>query len=302
MESIPPRALPAITPPQTDLERIQRKWQMASINHFILTFQSILPLKEIAPETYEDISADLLERGIAEPDLDTEACICLRDVIMTLLDSLKVTSRKSVKETWFQSLRMYVTSKKAEFRDLFDGDDNVMDAFENGMEFLVSVGWNVRLGLLQSLCDICAEESSTIRDAIKEAEGMQMVPGVGRSGIEERGYRLLPLGRCSQRRLHYMVGKTRIYSGYKRKGSGALIVECSNAQMMTQLAEALESSPHDRDKKIAKVIHEKYLGPLMEIEERAKKRKEKKRLAEIQKEESRRRNARRPRRAKASYF
>lgn len=290
---------PTILPAPSELERVQRKWQMASCAHFFETFGNILPLRQISVDTAEDLTPSLLERAIAEPDLDTAACIALRDAIMALLISIGCSSQKSSTTTWFASLRMLIDTRKSEFTDCYVDQKNVLHDFDNGMDFLVSVAWNVRLGMLLTLCDIAVEESPLIRDAIREAE---QASSMTKSAIDERCYRLTPMGRCSQRRFHYKVGKTRIYSGYKRKGSGALVVECSDSDTMQQFADALASSPHVRDQKLAQQIKEQYLAPLLELEERGRRKLERKRLAEIQKEECRRRNASRPRRAKASYL
>jgi len=272
---------------------------MASCAHFLTVFASVLPLKDISPDTAEDLTPSLLERGIAEPDLCAEACIALRDVIVCLLVAIGAVTKKNDQSNWFHSLRVFVGSRSTEFLDCYQGSENLLASFENGMDFLVSVGWNVRLGMLLALCDIAAEESVDIREALRDSEQKCTQ---GNSEINAREYRLLPIGRCSKKRFHYKVGTTRIYSGYKRKGSGAMLSECSDSKSMSQLADALASSGHLRDFKLASKIKEKYLAPLLELEERSRRKVEKKRLLEIQKEESRRRNSGRPRRSKASYF
>ena len=285
--------------PSIDVKTIQGKWQMASVTHFLEIFRDVLPLKDISTETAEDLTPALLERAIAEPDLDTRACLALRDVIMTLLFANGVASKKNLAISWFQSLRLFISSRKTEFLDCFQNGQNVLNVYENGMDFLVGVGWKIRLGMLLSLCDITAQEAQVIREAIRESE---LATSATKSEIEGREFRLAPMGRCSQKRFHYKVGKTRVYSGYKRKGPGILLVECTDSKSMREYSNALFQSSHERDKKLGTVIKEKHLAPLEEFEEKMRKKMEKKLLSEIQKEESRRRNAGRPRRSKASYM
>lgn len=283
----------------SDLQRVQRKWQMASCNHFLDAFREKLPLREISADTFEDLTPEALERAIAEPEESAESCVILRDVLMALLVSLDAVSMKSVHTSWFHALRVFVNSRPSDFRDCYEGGKNVLEEHENGMDFLVESNWSVRLGLLLSLCDVASEQSQVIRDAIRESE---LASTITKSEIDVSGYRLRPLGRCSQRRFHYKVGKTRIYSGYKRKGTGALLVECSDSRTMAQLADSLATSPHQRDQKLATDIRTNFLAPLQELEERLQRKLERKRLAELQREESRRRNSVRPRRRTASYF
>lgn len=285
--------------PLTELERVQRKWQMASVAHFLEVFKDLLPLKEISEDTYEDLTPSLLESAVAEPEVDTRACLVLRDVIMSLLVAIGAATKKNLQTSWFQSLRVLVGSRRSEFMDCYDGQENVLARFENGMDFLTMVGWNVRLGMLLSLCDVAAETGQTVREAIREAEHTATLQ---KNELDLKGYRLMPLGRCSKKRVHYKVGKTRIYSGYKRKGTGALLVECSDSESMNKLADALDGSGTLRDDTLASMIRDVHLAPLLELEERSRRKMERKRLAEIQREESRRRNAVRPRRSKASYF
>lgn len=294
-KELPQSQLPSLP---TDMDRVQRKWQMASIAHFFEVFKDTIPLREISPDTAEDLTPALLETAIVEPDLDTAACIALRDIIMCMLLVIGPVTKKNLHNNWFQSLRIIVDGRPHEFMDCFPEGKNLLHSFENGMDFLASVQWNVRLGLLLSMCDIAAEESSLIREALKDSESASSAT---KNEIEARGYRLKPLGRCSQRRFHYKIGKTRIYSGYKRKGSGTVLVECTDSGTMQQFAEALDGSPHPRDKTLSMDIKQKYLQPLLELEERGRRKIERKRLAEIQREESRRRNSSRPRRSKASY-
>lgn len=283
----------------SERERVQRKWQMASVAHFFEVFKDVIPLKEISEDTYEDLTPSLLEGAVVEPEVDARACLALRDLIMTLLLTIGAATRKSLATTWFQSLRVLVGSNRAAFLDCYDHHENVLGRFENGMDFVTNVDWNVRLGMMLSLCDVAAETSQSVRDAIREAE---LECTHQKSAIDTKGYRLLPIGRCSKRRVHYKVGKTRIYSGYKRKGTGALLAECSDSESMKQLAAALESTQTIRDQTLASRIRDIHLAPLIELEEKNKKKLEKTRLAEIRKEESRRRNSARPRRSKASYF
>ncbi|PXF41011.1 hypothetical protein BWQ96_09278 [Gracilariopsis chorda] len=282
-----------------DMERVQRKWQMASCNHFLHVFADKLPLREISVDTAEDLTPETLERAIAEPERSMESCIILRDVLTALLVSLEAVSLKNSQTSWFQALRVHVNRHPEEFGDCFQYGTNVLERYENGMDFLVESGWHVRLGLLLALCDITAERAKAIRDAIRESE---VASTLTKSDIDQKGYRLQPLGRCSQRRFHYKIGKTRIYSGYKRKGNGALLVECSDSSTMSKLAESLGCSPHSRDTKLSTDIRTKFLAPLQEHEERVRRKMERKRLAEIQREESRRRNSVRPRRSRAAYL
>lgn len=286
-----------------DLERVQRKWQMASAIHFVEIFKDVLPIREISVDTHEDISPVLLEQAVAEPELYPGARIAYRNVLMAFLLTLKQASHKNLKESWFQSLRVYVEAHQDAFPDCFCQETCVMSAFDEGMQFLLSVGWNVRLGLLLGLCDMAAEESFDVREHIRSVvRDAEASKGGEENPINSRGLRLPALGRCSRRRTFYKVGKTRIYSGYRRKGSGALLVECSDSKTMSQLADALESSPHERDTKLAKDIREKYLAPVVEMEEKLSRKLEKRKHAEILREEARQRNASRPRRSAASYL
>lgn len=313
--------------PLTDLEAVQRKWQMASCAHFLEVFRDFLPLKHISADTAEDLTPLLLEQGIVEPEINMVACIALRNVIMALLVVLEEATLKNVTESWFLSLKMLVENRRAVFLDCFDGTESVLAPFDDGLHFLTAVSWNVRLGLLLSLCDTAAEEAYIIRNAVRDAEQAKPPPpgtlgngsGVGPSGngrkglssdhrgslpqseLEVRGIRLVPIGRCSRKRLFYRVGKTRIYSGYKRKGTGGLVVECSDSVSMRRLADALESSKFPKDMQLASEIRSKYLDPLLKLEEQTKRNQERKRLEQAQREETRRRNAHRPRRKKAAY-
>lgn len=284
---------------QSDLQRVQRKWQMASCAHFFEAFGNVLPLRELAPDTAEDLTPSILERAIAEPDLDTGALLMLRDIIVCLLVALSAVSKKKAATSWFQSLRTLVSQRSVEFADCYVGSECLLSGFDNGLDFLVSVGWNVRLGMLLALCDMAVEEADSIREAIRESE---QACTLSRSEIEHRGIRLAPIGRCSRKRYQYIVGKTRIYSGYKRKGSGGVLVECSDAKSMAELAEALEGSGLPKDMVLASKIRDVYLSPLLELEAKRARKIERQRQTEILKEESRRRNAVRPRRAKAAYL
>lgn len=287
----------------TDLERVQRKWQMASAVHFVEIFKDVLPIREISADTHEDISPVLLEQAVADPELYPGARIAYRNVLMAFLLTLKQASHKNLKESWFHSLRVYVEAHQDAFPDCFSQETCVMSAFDEGMEFLMAVGWNVRLGLLLGLCDMAAEESFDVREHIKSVvKDAETSKGSEDNPINSRGLRLQALGRCSRRRTFYKVGKTRIYSGYRRKGSGALLVECSDSKTMAQLADALESSPHAGDTKLAKDIREKFLAPVVEFEEKQSRKLKKQKHAEILREEARHRNASRPRRRAASYL
>lgn len=402
-----------------ELERVRRKWQLASCAHFLEVFRSVLPLKHISIDTAEDLTPYMLEQAIVNPGAHPDACLALRDVIQALLIVLEEATLKNVGETWFQSLSMFVDSRPEMFLDCFDAsssagtgvtgginemsangatgggggsmnmnghrhghDSNggeltpnangmlkdpqsLLRAHTDGLQFLVSVTWNVRLGLLLSLCDIAAEEAPAIRAFVRDAETAkpetpahpvnthsaashpaQQPPGgtsdstakangtsdamrlngdgLGSSSnpngaggglapsnhlqinqttcpLEERGIRLRPLGRCSRKRSFYNVGKTRIYSGYRRKGSGALVVECSDSESMVKLVEALEAEKHPRDLQLAQDVRQRLLAPLLLIEERKERKLERQRQEELDREENRRRNSHRPRRKKASY-
>lgn len=401
-----------------ELERVRRKWQLASCAHFLEVFRSVLPLKHISVDTAEDLTPYMLEQAIVNPGSHLDACLALRDVIQALLIVLEEATLKNVGETWFQSLSMFVDSRPESFLDCFDASSAVgtgvtgginetsvndtggnvnmnghrhdsnggetanangmlkdpqslLRAYTDGLQFLVSVTWNIRLGLLLSLCDIAAEESPVIRAFVRDAETAKPeasaqhhhanthstaashpaqqpggtsdtmakvngtidsatrlngvgpgtsttnnpTGGVGLTSsnhhmqtnqtttcpLEERGIRLRPLGRCSRKRSFYNVGKTRIYSGYRRKGSGALVVECSDSESMLKLVEALEAEKHPRDLQLAQDVRQKLLAPLLVIEERKERKLERQRQEELDREENRRRNSHRPRRKKASY-
>lgn len=272
---------------------------MASIVHFLDAFGAVLPFNMVSEDLQEGLTPAILERAVAEPELDTKATVLLREVIQVLLLAVGGASKASVGSSWFESLRVFIWSRKAEFLDCFEGEENLLARYENGMDFLTNVGWNVRLGMLLSLCDVAAEESVPIREAIRESE---LASTCARSDLNIKGYRLASIGRCSQKRAHFIIGKTRIYSGYKRKGSGALVVECSDSETMTQLSHALAGEGKARDFALSEKIRTSYLVPVLQFEEKSRRKNEKKRLAEIQREESRRRNSGRPRRSKATYL
>lgn len=276
----------------TDIQRIQRKWQMASVIHFLETFKHILPLKEISPDTFQYICPTLLEQAVADPDIYLAARLAYRDILMAFLLTLKQSSRKNIRESWFLSLRVYVESHRDAFPDCFVNEKNVLAAFGTGVQFIVSVSCSVRLGLLLGLCDVAAEKSSEIRsyirDIVKDAE---TVKSGQRNPIETHGLRLSPVGRCSRQRSFYKVGITRIYSGHRRKGTGILLVECSDSKTMIQLADALERSEHDRDNRLARKIRRKFLAPVIEVEERWRQSMERLRQEEFQVEEAQRQTA-----------
>lgn len=374
---------------ERDLERVRRKWQLASCAHFLQVFRNHLPLKLISEDTAEDLTPSMLENAIVNPAGDREACIALRDVLKALLVVLEETTLKTIDDSWFHCLSMFVEDRPSMFIDCFDpsslakagsmkniisgnsstvscltngGTSNgaksnpnlsngtseavihalkpqsLLKSFNDGMEFLTSVNWNVRLGLLLSLCDIAAEEAPAIRNAIREAElakpdavvsffpttstdsgkpasdGLSEANGNPKrkgsgisiplqtiSPLEGREFRLRPIGRCSRKRSFYNIGKSRIYSGYQQKGSGSLVVECSDSTSMMKLVEVLEATKHPRDAQLAHDVKTKFLGPLVQMEERKRRKDERLRKEKIEREENRRRNSHRPRREKASY-
>lgn len=281
------------------LERVQRKWQMASCVHFLDVFKEVIPLREVSADTADSLTPLVLETAIAQPDQNTGACLMLRDVIEALLVGLGAASPKGIAKSWFLSLRVFVDMHASDFMDCFEDHENVLKHYDNGLDFLVSVSWDIRLGLLLGLCNSAAEGAKCVRDYIRDAEAP-----AGRhaaSELEDREVRLIAFGRCSRQRSFYKVGATRIYSGFKRKGPGTLMTECSDSVGMKELAESLETSSHSRDHLLAFEIRSKHLGPLQEVEERMARRTEKRRLEQIAREETRRRNAKRPRREKAAY-
>lgn len=285
--------------PLTDVQRVQRKWQMASVVHFLDAFRNVLPLKEISADTAEDLTPSLLEEAVAEPEINAAASLMLRDVVKALLIVIDEKLKENIEEKWYESLKQLVRIRRGEFLDCFDGDLNVMDMHETGMDFLTAVGWNVRLGLLLSLCDVAAETGAKVREKIRETE---LASSIAKSELDIRGFRLKPIGRCSKKRFHFKIGESRIYSGYKRKGSGALVVECSDSKTMSEYSNALHGEGEPKDRVLADRIRETFLPPLLDREDKARKKVERKRMQEIQREESRRRNAKRPRRSKAAYI
>lgn len=283
---------------RSDLEVLRSKWQMASCAHFVETFRDVLPLADISADTASDLTPVMLEYAIAEPEIHTMATLAFRDVVMCLLVAIGAISRKGVSTQWFQALRLFVSQRPKEFHDCFVNGECILAHYDNGMDFLVGVQWPVRLGLLLGLCDIAAEEAVLVRESIREGE---LATANSKTALEERGVRLAPVGRCSLRRTHYKVGKTRIYSGYRRKGCGSVVIECSDSQTMLQFSEALSGSKSVKDQRLGAEIKDKFVAPLIELEERQKRKMDRLRQAEIEREESRRRNSHRPRRSKARY-
>jgi hypothetical protein len=232
------------------------------------------------------------------------ASVIFRDVVCVLLAALKEVPPKQAQDRWFAALTRYVASRPQEFPDCYPGTpgdgDSLLDRFDgDGMSFVFHVSWKCRLGLLQSLCDIAVEEAECVRDVIKEAERLSSAT---RQEVEARHFRLVPLGRCSQKRFYFCVGGSRIYSGFKRKGAGGVVVECSDVSSMRRLVDVLESSDNVKDAALGTKIRSWYLGPLIEGEERKRRKVDRGLAVEAQREESRRRNADRPRRARASYM
>ncbi|CAN8064051.1 unnamed protein product [Agarophyton chilense] len=283
----------------SDVERVQRKWQMASCNHFLHVFAPHLPLKLVSEDAAEDLTPEALERAVAAPEQSAQSCALLRDVIMALLLALDAVSLKSVHSAWYQALCVLVDANAELFADCFQFGTNELTHYRDGMHFITTAGWHVRLGLLLALCDMAAERAKCVRDAIRDSE---LASTITNSDLDHKGFRLQPLGRCSQRRFHYKVGATRIYSGYKRKGTGALLVECSDSRTMALLADALATSPFPRDATLATDIRTKFLAPLQELELRARRKAERKLQEQRLRDESRRRNSVRPRRANATYL
>lgn len=286
------------------VQLVQRKWQMCSCVHFFSSFKGILPLSSIAPATAAAINPLLLERAVAEPASDALNSVIFRDIIASLLVALKELPPKHAVERWYTALTKFVAARPSEFSDCFDGpqnsQENILERFgTEGMSFIFHATWKCRLGLLHAMCDIVAEEADCMRDVIKEAERLSSAT---RQEIEARHYRLVPLGRCSQKRFYYCVGGCRIYSGYKRKGAGGVVVECSDVPSMRNLVAALEGSEKPKDVALGAKIRSWYLGPLLESEERKRRKIDRDLAVEAQREESRRRNADRPRRARASYM
>jgi hypothetical protein len=283
---------------------VQRKWQMCSCVHFFSSFKGVLPLSSIAIATATALSPLLLERAVAEPASDSVLSVVYRDVIASLLVALKEIPAKHAAERWYPALTKFVTARPQEFPDCFDGppnrQENILERFgTEGMSFIFHATWKCRLGLLHGMCDIVAEEAECMREVIKETERLSSAT---RQEIEARHYRLVPLGRCSQKRFYYCVGGCRIYSGYKRKGAGGVVVECSDVPSMRNLVAALEGSDKPKDAALGAKIRSWYLGPLLESEERKRRKMDRDLAVEAQREESRRRNADRPRRARASYI
>jgi hypothetical protein len=282
------------------VQLVQRKWQMASCVHFFVTFKDCLPLQAVGPSTAPILTPLVLERAVADPSAHALNSVVYRDCVASLLVALKELVPRNI-DRWFGALCKLVNDRSQDFADCFEGkiQENVLERFEgDGMNFVYHTTWQCRLGVLQSLCDIVAEEADCVRDVIKESERLC---SAARQEIEARHYRLVPLGRCSEKRFYYCVGGARIYSGYKRKGLGAVCVECSDAESMKRLTAELERDDHPRDVALASKIRSWYLVPLEEANARKRKRLDRELAVEIQREESRRRNADRPRRARASY-
>jgi hypothetical protein len=71
---------------------------------------------------------------------------------------------------------------------------------------------------------------------------------------------------------------------------------------MAKLVSELEKNKNAKDKALGAKIRSWYLNPLEEAENKRQRKLDRELAMEIQREESRRRNAERPRRAGASYF
>jgi hypothetical protein len=283
---------------------VQRKWQMATCVHFFSVFAGALPFASVAPASGAALTPLLLERAVGDASASASASVIFRDVVCVLLAALKEVPPKQAQDRWFAALTRYVASRPQEFPDCYPGTpgdgDSLLDRFDgDGMSFVFHVSWKCRLGLLQSLCDIAVEEAECVRDVIKEAERLSSAT---RQEVEARHFRLVPLGRCSQKRFYFCVGGSRIYSGFKRKGAGGVVVECSDVSSMRRLVDVLESSDNVKDAALGTKIRSWYLGPLIEGEERKRRKVDRGLAVEAQREESRRRNADRPRRARASYM
>lgn len=289
------------------VKQVQKKWQMCSCVHFFAIFKGVIPLQAVAPATAGALEPLLLERAVGDPASSSGLSVVYRDVVVSLLAALKELPAKSTAaiEKWFSVLSKLVTARPQDFPDCYDGvlgapGTNVLERFDgDGMSFIYGAGWQCRLGLLHSLCDIVAEEAECVREVVKESERLS---SASRQEIEARHYRLVPLGRCSKRRFYFCIGGQRIYSGLKRKGSGAMVVECSDVSSMRRMVDALEESQDSKDAALGSKIRSWYLGPLIEAEERKRRKVDRDLAAEAQREESRRRNAERPRRAGASYI
>lgn len=279
---------------------VQRKWQMAGCVHFLLSFKQCLPLSSAFPATAAALSPVVLERAVGDPAADSISSVVYRDVITSLLIALKELSSRAT-DRWFSALQKFIVTRAQEFPDCFDENEGecLLDRFDgDGMNFIYYASWQCRLGLLQSLCDITAEEADCVRDVLREAE---RVTTAARQEVEARDYRLHPLGRCSQKRFYYYVGNSRIYSGYKRKGAGGVCVECSDLNSMRDLVDALDASDEPRDCALGAKIRSWYLTPLEQAESKKQKKLDRDLALEVQREESRRRNADRPRRSRAAY-
>ena len=356
----------------SDLERVQRKWQMASCVHFLCIFGSYLPYSEAGPLTHEHIDTLSIERAIAEPEVDAALALLLRDVYCTLLLAIKVLKKNRL-TYWFSTLKNFILDRSAEFPDLFANANGncTLHYWDNGLEFIHGSTWNLRLAILLALCDIAAEEAECIRDALREKDrhtnvtktttatttnaaaaaaaaasallqhnaqlvqpaqavhnvltnangnvnisvngnasdntanangngngngngsggavsaaaapsneavqlqaqtpmqGVVRAPSPAQPCAPERerevpAYRLSAIGRCSGRRYYYVVGKNRIFSGFKRKGNGLLRVECSDGTGMQALVERLQKSQHPRDRLLGSRIRDKHLTTLLE--------------------------------------
>lgn len=280
----------------------------------------------------------MLEQAVVNPVRYRRALLAFRRVIQSLLVALNESSERNVFSSWYLALKRVVEETHAEwYPDCYAASGSgpsarkgksILSWYEDGTTFLCAAPWTVRLGLLASLCDHAAECSDVIRNAVldaqitrpptelrtvqaatdapTEANGTPVkssVPIVALppTCLEQRGIRLRTIGRCSRKRSFFIVGKTRIYSGYKQKGNGGLVVECSDSSTMCKLATALESSKHPRDVQLANDVRAKYLGPLLDFESREKRKAERKRREEKLREETRLRNAHRPRRKSAAY-
>lgn len=291
-----------------DVRVVQKKWQMCSCIHFFTIFKDVIPLQVVAPATAGALEPLVLERAVGDPGADAMLSVVYRDVIMSLLAALKELPMKTPAaaiERWFGVLTRVVAGRPQDFPDCFDGvvgepGSSLLERAEgDGMGFIYSVRWQCRLGLLHSLCDIVSEEAECVREVVKEAERLS---SASRQEIEARHYRLVSLGRCSKKRFYYCIGGQRIYSGLRRKGTGTMVVECSDVASMRRMVHALESCDDAKDAALGSKIRKWYLGPLQEHEERKRRKVDRDLAVEVQREESRRRNADRPRRARASYM
>ena len=317
---------------------------MASTVHFFDTFHEVLQFEVRAPEVNGLVFSEVIEKSIADP-VQFKLVYVFRGFLKGLISAAcgrKVTqdekdrirlAKMGVDEgdgvvgvgeggwNWWKELRGICKDEERSkgFDEFWGCAESVRkwwgDRRELGEEaqmdwdgWIRHVNWGERLGLIYNLCALVAGENEDlqgdIRKRVKLSEPLHRKEYGMRSMV-----RLKTIGKCSRKRWYWVVGGSRIYSGYKTTGSGGIAVECANEKEMKELVKKLLTrDPSDdrkggimRDRNLGGKIQDFWLRPLEEEGEKRRKILMRNMQAAAAKEEARIRNATRPRRRKAAY-